>query len=40
MVSFNFKSSEMSYAGFPDSFEYLCYGSTTIRNIFTLTVRG
>ena len=23
-----------------DSFEYLCYGSTTIINIFTLTVRG
>ena len=25
---------------FSDSFEYLCDGSTTIRNIFTLTVRG
>ena len=24
----------------PDSFKYLCYGSTAIRNIFTLTVRG
>ena len=23
-----------------DSFEYLCYGSTTVRNIFILTVRG
>ena len=23
-----------------DSFEYLCYGSTTIRNIFILTARG
>ena len=25
---------------FPDSFEYLCYGSTAILNMFTLTVRG
>ena len=23
-----------------DSFEYLCYGSTAIENIFTLTVPG
>ena len=24
----------------PNSFEYLCYGSTVIINIFTFTVRG
>ena len=24
----------------PDSFEYLCYGFTAIRNIFTFTVQG
>ena len=30
----------MSYSVLSDSFEYLCHGSTTIRNIFTLTVPG
>ena len=30
----------MSSLALPDSFEYLCYGSTAIRNIFTLTVQG
>ena len=30
----------MSYSALSDSFEYLCYGSTAIRNVFTLTVRG
>ena len=30
----------MSYSGLSDSFEYLCYGSTAIRNIFTATVGG
>ena len=27
----------MSYLAFSDSFEYLCYGSTAIINIFTFT---
>ena len=30
----------MSYSALSDSFEYLCYGSTGVINIFTLTVRG
>ena len=30
----------MSSLALSDSFEYLCYGSTTIRNIFILTVWG
>ena len=30
----------MSYSGLSNSFEYLCYGSTAIRNIFTRTVQG
>ena len=30
----------MSSLALSDSFEYLWYGSTAIRNIFTLTVRG
>ena len=29
----------MSYSALSDSFKYLCYGSTTIINMFTLTVR-
>ena len=31
---------ELSPWALSDSFEYLCYGSTTIRNMFTLIVRG
>ena len=30
----------MSLLALSDSFEYLCYGSAAIINIFTLTVRG
>ena len=30
----------MPWLAFSDSFEYLCYGSTTIINMFTLTARG
>ena len=30
----------MSWLALSDSFEYLCYGSTAIRNIFIPTVRG
>ena len=30
----------MALIALSDSFEYLCYGSMAIRNIFTLTVRG
>ena len=30
----------MYYLALCDSFEYLCYGSTAIINIFTLPVRG
>ena len=30
----------MNVLALSDSFEYLCYGSTAIRYIFTLTVRG
>ena len=30
----------MSWLALSDSFEYLCYGSPTIKNIFNLTVRG
>ena len=30
----------MSYLALSASFEYLCYGSTAILNIFTITVRG
>ena len=30
----------MSSSALSDSFEYLCYGSAAIRNIFTRTVRG
>ena len=30
----------MSQLALSDSFEYLCYGSAVIRNIFILTVRG
>ena len=30
----------MSSLAFSDSFEYLCYGSMVIMNIFTLTVPG
>ena len=30
----------MSLLALSDSFEYLCYGSTAIRNISTFTVRG
>ena len=29
----------MSLLALPESFEYLCYRSMAIRNIFTLTVR-
>ena len=29
----------MSYSSLSDLFEYLCYGSTAIRNMFTLTAR-
>ena len=37
----NLKSSKMSSLALSDSLEYLsCYGSTAIRNIFNLTVRG
>ena len=37
---FNSKSSWMSELALSDSFEYLCYGSMAIINIFTLTARG
>ena len=30
----------MSQLAFSASFKYLCYGSTTIRNILILSVRG
>ena len=30
----------MSKLALPDVFEYLCYGSTTIMNFFTLTLKG
>ena len=30
----------MASLALSNSFEYLCYGSTTILNIFTLIVRG
>ena len=30
----------MSQLALSDSFEYLCYGSTAIRNMLTLTVLG
>ena len=30
----------MSLSALSDSFEYLCYGSTAVRNMFTLTARG
>ena len=30
----------MSYSALSDSFDYLCYGSTAIINMFTLTVWG
>ena len=30
----------MSWLALSDSFEYLCYGSTAIRNIFSFKVRG
>ena len=30
----------MFYLALSDSFEYLCFGSTTIRNIVILSVRG
>ena len=40
MVYFILISSLMSYSALSDSFEYLCYGSTDIRNIFPLTARG
>ena len=33
------KSSRMSRSALSDSFEYPCYGSTAIRNSFTLTVQ-
>ena len=39
-VFFNLKPSQMAWLAFSDSFEYLRYGSTAIRNIFTLIVRG
>ena len=29
----------MTQLAFPDSFEYLCYGSTAIKNILILLVR-
>ena len=38
--SLNLKLSSMSQSALPDSFEYLCYGSMAIINIFTLTVWG
>ena len=40
--NFNFysKSSYISWLALSDSFEYLCYGCTTIINICTLPVRG
>ena len=37
-VFFNLKSS-MSYLAVSVAFEYVCYGSTVIRNSFTLTAR-
>ena len=37
---FNLKSSKLSYSALSDSFEYLCYGSGTIINMFTVTVPG
>ena len=36
---FNLKSSQMSYSSLFDSFEYLCYGSTAVKNILILLVR-
>ena len=38
-VYFNLKAPKTSYSALSDSFEYLCHGSTNIRNIFNLTVR-
>ena len=40
MGFFNLKSSQMPWLALSGSFEYLCYGSTTIINILTLSVRG
>ena len=37
---FNLKSSLMSELALSDSFEYLCYGYTTIISIFTLTAES
>ena len=37
---FNLKSSYSSLLAVSASFEYLCYGSTTIINILLLSVRG
>ena len=37
-VYFNLISSQMSYSALPDSFEYLCHASTTIRNILLYSV--
>ena len=34
MFFVNLKSSQMSYSGHSDSFEYVCYGSTAFTNIF------
>ena len=39
-VVFYLKSSEMSWLALSDLFEYLCYGSTAIRNILFFSVRG
>ena len=40
MFFFNLKSSQMSWSAPVDSIEYLCYGSTSTRNILILSVRG
>ena len=37
---YNLKSSQLSPLALSASVEYLCYGSMTVRNIFTLTARG
>ena len=36
----NHRDQRFFYLALSDSFEYLCYGSTVITNIFTLTVLG
>ena len=39
-VFFNLESSEISWLALPSPFDYLCYGSTAVRNILILLVRG